>query len=219
MACLLLAVGCLNCNRRHAKDKGTGHGPAKTARAMAEGRRPRRCRLRSRARPLSRSVFVGRERLERVVGLPTLQTDHGETELVQAVKQDLPIRPSRKRCDDNLALSPTRRQSPLPSTPSCFREPPRLRGRERKHRSRPSKYRGQQIVHIGSPLPAFVKSSRPLPDVEKLDFRINHIRDRALLAAAGGPAEPERNLFKRAISTPSPEQSAANRRHNVASSP
>jgi hypothetical protein len=157
MACLLLAVGCLNCNRRHAKDKGTGHGPAKTARAMAEGRRPRRCRLRSRARPLSRSVFVGRERLERVVGLPTLQTDHGETELVQAVKQDLPIRPSRKRCDDNLALSPTRRQSPLPSTPSCSRKPTRHRGRERKHRSRPSKYRGQQNS------PCRVSSSEPSP--------------------------------------------------------
>ena len=121
-----------------------------------------------------------RRRLERLVGLPALQTDHGETELVQAVKQDLPIRPSRKPFDDNLALSPILRRSPLPSTPSCSRKPTRLRGRERKHRSRPSKYRGQQIVHVGSPLPAFVKSSRPLPDVEKLDFRINHIRDRAL---------------------------------------
>jgi thiazole synthase ThiGH ThiG subunit len=29
-----------------------------------------------------------------------------------------------------------------------------------------------KIVHVASPLPAFVKSSRPLPDVEKLDFRI-----------------------------------------------
>src|ERR1700683_3924707 len=31
-----------------------------------------------------------------------------------------------------------------PSTPPCSREPPRLRDRERKHASHPSRYRGQQ---------------------------------------------------------------------------
>jgi hypothetical protein len=83
---------------------------------------------------------------------------------------------SRTRSDDNLALSPVRWRPLAQSTPSCSREPPCLRGRERKHASRPSRYRGQQnSPSKRSPLPnrhrfyrPMWKSSRPLPDVEKV---------------------------------------------------
>src|SRR4029077_9491153 len=55
-----------------------------------------------------------------------------------------PFAPSQRRCDGNLALSPIRRRSPLLSTPSCSREPPRRRGRRRKHGSHPLRCRGQR---------------------------------------------------------------------------
>jgi hypothetical protein len=45
----------------------------------------------SQMRQTSRVVaigLVGRQRLERLVGLPALHTDHGQTELAQPVKQD-----------------------------------------------------------------------------------------------------------------------------------
>jgi DNA-binding NarL/FixJ family response regulator len=74
----------------------------------------------SAALPAGSSTEVsGGERLERLVGLPALNADYGKTQLAQPVKQDRPpFAPSRIRCDDNLALSPIRPQSPLPSTRS-----------------------------------------------------------------------------------------------------
>jgi hypothetical protein len=51
---------------------------------------------------------------------------------------------SRTRSDDNSALWPIRWRSLAQWTPSCSRKPPRLRDRERRHASRPLKYRGQQ---------------------------------------------------------------------------
>jgi hypothetical protein len=102
----------------------------------------------SQMRQTSRVVaigLVGRKRLERMVGLPALHADHGQTEVAQPVeKGPAPCAQSRTRCDGNSALSTVRQRSPRPSMPSCSRERPRLRDRERKHASRPSKYRGQQ---------------------------------------------------------------------------
>ena len=64
----------------------------------------------------------------------------------------------------------------LPSTPSCSREPPRLRGREHKHGSRPLRYRGQRNSshRVSSStfwpiVSAFAEEPRPLPDVGKVD--------------------------------------------------
>src|SRR5271156_4631320 len=102
----------------------------------------------SQVRQSSRVVaigLVGRQRLERLVGLPAFHADHGQTELAQPVKED---RRHASGLEDNSATTRSFRQFegelPLPSTPTCSRKPSPLRDRERKHASRPSRYRGQQ---------------------------------------------------------------------------
>ena len=89
--------------------------------------------------------LVGRKRLERLIGLPALDADHGQTELAQPVEQDRRHSPRleydatttrrfRQFVGDRL-----RRRLGL-----ALANHHRLRGRERKHASRPSRYRGQQ---------------------------------------------------------------------------
>ena len=114
--------------------------------------------------------LVGRQRLERLIGLSAFDADYGQTELNSTRETgSAPFVPSRIRCDDNLALSPTHRRSPPPSTSSCFREPPRLRDRERKHASHPLRYRGQQNSPCrfssstsGPIVPAFAEELPPI---------------------------------------------------------
>src|SRR5580704_12650078 len=122
--------------------------------------------------------LVGGERLERLVGLPALDADHWETKLVQPVKQD-------RRHSPRLEYNPTATRR--------FRQfaGDRLRCRRRLAltNDRPFTVKNanmrlvhrdieaSEIVHVGSPLPnrrrcyrPLWKSSRPLPDVEKLGF-------------------------------------------------
>src|SRR5580658_6871469 len=120
--------------------------------------------------------LMGRQRLERLVGLPAFDADHGKAELAQPVEQD-------RRHASGLEYDPT--------TAWRFRQfaGDRLRRRRRLalvnhhvfavdnanmrliHRD----IEASKIVHIASPLPhpgrsyrPARKSSRPLPDVEKL---------------------------------------------------
>src|SRR5271156_1693900 len=102
----------------------------------------------SQVRQSSRVVaigLVGRQRLERLVGLPAFHADHGQTELAQPVKED---RRHASGLEDNSTTTRSFRQFegelPLPSTATCSRKPPPLRDRDRKHASRPSRYRGQR---------------------------------------------------------------------------
>ena len=116
--------------------------------------------------------LVGRERLEGLIRLPAFDADHGEAEFVQPVKQD-------RRHSSGLEYDATtarrfrriRRRSPLPSTPSCSRKSPRLRGRERKHASRPSRYRGQQNSprRVSSPMTVPIVATFPeeLPPITR----------------------------------------------------
>ena len=89
--------------------------------------------------------LVGRKRLERLVGLPALDADHRKAELAQPVEQDrrhasglehdaMTTWRFRQFVGDRL-----RRRRRL-----ALVEQQRLRDRERKYASRPSRYRGQQ---------------------------------------------------------------------------
>src|SRR5580692_4854180 len=119
--------------------------------------------------------LVGRQRLERLVGLPALHADHWQTELAQPVKQDR-RHPSRLEHDatttwrfrqfagDRLCR---RRRLALVNHHAFAIENANMR---LVHRD----IEASKIVHIRSPLPnrrsyrPAWKSSRPLPDVEKL---------------------------------------------------
>src|SRR3984957_7189326 len=122
--------------------------------------------------------LVGRKRLERLVGLPALYTDYGQTQLVQPVKQDwchsscLEHDPTTTRCFRQFAGDRLRRRLGLAlANHHAFAiENANMR---LIHRD----IEASKIVHVGSPLPhpgrsyrPSQKSSRPLPDVEKLEF-------------------------------------------------
>ena len=119
--------------------------------------------------------LVGGERLERLVGLPALDADHGKTQLAQPVKQD-------RRHSPGLEYDAT--------TTRRFRELDRNRRRRRRRLALMNDHafaiddadvglvhrdiEASKIVHVGSPLPmtppivaACAEELRPLPDVEK----------------------------------------------------
>src|SRR5271170_6182129 len=119
---------------------------------------------------------MGRQRLERLVGLPALDADHWETKLVQPVKQDRRHSPRLE-----YYATTTRRFGQFVGD--------RLRSRLRlalaNHHAFAVKnanmrlvhrdIEASKIVHRTSPLPnrrrfyrSMWKSSRPLPDVEKV---------------------------------------------------
>ena len=122
--------------------------------------------------------LVGGERLERLVGLPALDADHWETKLVQPVKQD-------RRHSPRLEYNPTatRRFRQFAGDRLCCRRRLAL-ANHRPFTVKNANMRlvhrdieASEIVHVGSPLPnrrrcyrPSQKSSRPLPDVEKLEF-------------------------------------------------
>src|SRR5580704_7110653 len=119
--------------------------------------------------------LMGRQRLERLVGLPAFDADHGKAELAQPVEQD-------RRHASGLEDDPT--------TARRFRELVRDRLRRRRRLALVNHHafavdnanmrlihrdiEASKIVHVRSPLPnrrsyrPAWKSSRPLPDVEKL---------------------------------------------------
>src|SRR5580704_16384505 len=114
--------------------------------------------------------LVGSERLERLVGpAGSRRRPLGDQAGSTRETGSAPFAPSRIQSDGNSALWPVRRRSPLLSTPPCSREPPCLRGQERKHASPPSRYRGQRnspcrISSSKSPpmLSAFVEELPPI---------------------------------------------------------
>ena len=120
--------------------------------------------------------LVGGERLERLVGLPALDTDHWETKLVQPVKQDRRHSP-RLEYD----ATTTRRFRQFAGDRLCCRRRLAL-ANDRPFTVKNANLRlvhrdveASKIVHVGSPLPnrrrcyrPMWKSSRPLPDVYKV---------------------------------------------------
>ena len=98
--------------------------------------------------------LLGRKRLERLVGLPTLDADHRQTELPQPVKQD-------RRHASGLEYDPTtaRRFRQLVRDRVCHRrrlafiDNSALAVENANMSSRPSKYRGQRNSPYRSPLP------------------------------------------------------------------
>src|SRR5580700_9378055 len=135
----------------------------------------------SQVRQSSRVVaigLVGRQRLERLVGLSAFHADHGQTELAQPVKED---RRHASGLEDNSTTTRSFRQ--FDGDCRCRRlrlalinhHPFAIENANMRlvHRD----IEASEIVHIGSPLPypgqsyrPSQKSSRPLPDVEKLEF-------------------------------------------------
>src|SRR5580704_14173603 len=122
--------------------------------------------------------LVGRQRLERLVGLPAFDADHGKAELAQPVEQDRRHPPRleydatttwrfRQFAGDRFCR---RRRLALVNHHAFAIENANMR---LVHRD----IEASKIVHVRSPLPnrrsawrPAWKSSRPLPDVEKLKF-------------------------------------------------
>ena len=142
--------------------------------------------------------LVGRQRLERLVGLPAFDADHGKAELAQPVKQD-------RRHASGLEYDPP--------TAWRFRQFVRDRLRRRRRLALVNHHafavenanmrlihrdiEASKIVHVGSPLPnpgrsyrPSRKSSRPLPDVEKLGISASITIQETLVFAHAGSYRP-----------------------------
>src|SRR5271166_5220427 len=119
--------------------------------------------------------LVGRQRFERLVGLPALDADHGQTELAQPVEQD-------RRHSPSLEYDPTTtwrlcefvRDRVCHRRGLAFIDNSALAIENADVRLVHRDVEASKIVHVGSPLPnrrrfyrPVWKSSRPLPDVEK----------------------------------------------------
>src|SRR5271154_2084721 len=126
--------------------------------------------------------LVGRQRLERLVGLSALHADHGQTELAQPVKED---RRHASGLEDNSATTRSFRQ--FDGDCRCRRlrlalvnhHPFAIENANMRlvHRD----IEASEIVHIGSPLPypgqtyrPSRKSSRPYPMLKNSNFGLDH---------------------------------------------
>ena len=93
-----------------------------------------------------RSVLWVASDLSALAGLPALDADHGQTELVQPVKKDQrfmrPVSNTIRRQVGAFANSPA--IASAVDSVLLSRATTRLRDRERKHASHPSRYRGQR---------------------------------------------------------------------------
>src|SRR5271165_4514168 len=124
--------------------------------------------------------LVGGERLERLVGLSALDADYGKTELAQPVKQDR-RHSSRLEYDaaTNWRFRQFDRNRPCRRRRLAFMNNHAFSVENANMRLVHRDIEASKIVHVGSPPPMTPpivaapsrKSSRPLPDVEKLEFR------------------------------------------------
>ena len=131
--------------------------------------------------------LVGRQRLERLIGLPA-PPRRPRADRVGSARgtRSAPFAPSRIRCDRQLgALASSLATACAVDFRLALTTTHRLRGRERKHASRPSRYRGQQNSRFQpSPLrkfrfspilSAFVEESAcHYPMLKNSDFRFDH---------------------------------------------